>query len=142
MRMLLFTVLLAALASGWAARHLQEARNCVALVAELDRVQVYVWQYEPTPLGRCVRELPSPVEKWIRTRLGDSLLSGPCAISAYHMREDQIPYLLDRLRQFRTLRTVNFGSGHLTEESFDRIRQALPNVEVDVNPSVGVFAGN
>jgi hypothetical protein len=142
MRMLLFVVLLTALASGWAARHFQEARNRVALVAELDRTQVYVWQYEPTPLGRCVRGLPSPVEKWVRTRFGDSLLSGPSAISAYHTREDQIPYLLERLRQFHTLRTVKFGSGQLTEESFDRIRKALPNVEVDVSPSIGMFAGS
>jgi hypothetical protein len=141
-RGLLVAVFLAALPSGWVARHLQEARNRVALVAELDRAQVYVWQYEPTPLGRCVRVLPSPLERWIRTRLGDSLLSGPSAISAYHMQEDQIPFLLERLRQFPTLRTVDFGRGQLTEETLDRIRKALPNVGVEVNPSIGVFAEN
>ncbi|MBI3466747.1 MAG: hypothetical protein HY000_27360 [Planctomycetes bacterium] len=142
MRTLLLAVLLAALGFGWLARHLKESRERVALIADLDKAGIYVWQYEPTPLGRCIRVLPTAAENWIRMHLGDSLLSGPSAISAFHIREDQVPYIVERLSHFPTLRTVNLLHGQLSEETAERIRKALPDAEVAVDQTIGVWAGD
>jgi hypothetical protein len=132
-------MLLAGLISGWFAHELQRARERVAIVAELDRVGVYVYQYEPTNLGHFLRRaLPTPAENWVRTRLGDSLLSGPSAFSSHTLRRGDLPYVLERLGRLSTVRTIRFPAGLLSEEDMGRLRKAMPKAEVEVDTQIGV----
>src|SRR5262245_12045064 len=108
LRTLLAGVLLAALIFGWLASELRRARERGVIVGELDRVGVYVYQYEPTGFGVLLRRaLPRTAENWVRTRFGHSLLSGPSAFSSLTLRRGDVPYVLERLGQFSTVRTIS-----------------------------------
>jgi len=139
LRTLLAGVLLAGLSFGWLANELQWARERVAIVAELDQVGVYVYQYEPTNLGHLLRRaLPTTAENWVRTRFGDSLLSGPSAFSSHTLRRGDVPYVVERLGRLSTVQTIRFPAGLLNEEDVGRFRKAMPKAEVEVDTRIGV----
>jgi hypothetical protein len=142
LRTLLVCVLLAGLIFGWLARELQRVRERVAVVAELDRVGVYVYQYEPTGLGYLLRRaLPTAAETWVRTRFGSSLLSGPSAFSSLTLRRGDLSYVLERLGRLSTVRTIRFPAGLLSEEDVGRFRRAMPKAEVEVDTRIVVAPG-
>ena len=51
LRTLFVVVLVAGLGLGWLDRHLRREREQAALIAELERARIYVYQYEPNSLG-------------------------------------------------------------------------------------------
>jgi hypothetical protein len=136
MRTLLIAISFSCLGFGWLTRQLQKARERESIVAELDRVGVYVYQYEPTKLGRLTRTSRS-FDYWLRTRFGDSLLSTPSAVNAHNIGDDKAEYLLRQLHQFPGLRTVHLGQ--LSEENDARIRAAFPTVEVQTARGFGAL---
>ena len=139
LRTLLAGVLLAGLSFGWLAHELQRARERVAIVAELDQVGVYVYQYEPNNLGHLLRRaLPTRADNWVRTRFGDSLLSGPSAFSSHTLRRADVPYVVERLGRLSTVQTIRFPAGLLNEEDVGRFRKAMPKAEVEVDARIGV----
>ena len=105
----------------------------------IDQVGVYVYQYEPTNLGHLLRRaLPTTAENWVRTRFGDSLLSGPSAFSSHTVRRGDVPYVVDRLGRLSTVQTIRFPAGLLNEEDVGRLRKAMPKAEVEVDTRIGV----
>lgn len=135
MRTLLIVGLLCCLAFGWLARQLQTARERQSIVAQLDQIGVYVYQYEPTALGRLTRTSPS-FDSWIRTTFGDSLLSTASAVSAHRIADHQAEPLIRQLHQLPGLRTLHLGP--VIKETEDRLRTALPGVDVEMVPGFGV----
>ena len=126
LRTLLLAMLVAGVGFGWLGRELQLARNRRAAVVELDRMKVYVYQYEPTLLGRGFRTLPA-FDRFVRTKLGDDLLSSPSAVHAAEVRGEQVSYLIERLKLFPQLRVVHVGS--LSDEDQAILEQEFPQVE-------------
>lgn len=131
LRTLLFTVLVASVGFGWLARELQVARSRRAAVVELDRIQVYVYQYEPTTLGRSFRKWPA-LDRFVRANLGDDLLSSPSAVNATHVRGDQLSYLIERLKLFPQLRLVHVG--FLSDDDRAKLEREVPGVELRATP--------
>ncbi len=140
LRTLLVAVLVAGLGLGWLARHLRGEREQVALIAELNRAGIYAWQYEPNSVGWMTRALPIPAQQWLRHHwLRWTFCYSPSRISAFSITNNQVPYLIERMRRLPYLRSVSFRHGQISAEGEKRIRDALPSVEVEVDPHVGVL---
>jgi hypothetical protein len=129
-----------ALGFGWLARHLRREREQVTLVAELSQAGIYAWQYEPNSVGSAIRVLPTSAQQWLETRwLRWSFCNSPSRISAFSITDDTIPYLLENMSQLPYLRSVSLRHGQISPEAEERIRKAVPGVEVDVDPRIGIF---
>jgi len=131
LRTLLLAMLVAGVGFGWLARELQIARNRRAAVIELDRMKVYVYQYEPTTLGRALRKWPS-FDQLVRRKLGDDLLSSPSAVNAHNLRGEQFSHLIERLKLFPQLRLVHVG--FLSNDDRAMLKREFPQVEFDAVP--------
>lgn len=141
LRTLLVAVLVAALGLGWLAGHLRDEREQVALVAELNRDGIYAWQYEPNSVGRAIRALPTPAQRWLVPRwLRWTFCHSPSRISAFSVADDGVPDLIEKMKRLPYLRSVSLQHGQISAESERRIRDALPGLEVEVDPRVGVFS--
>jgi hypothetical protein len=140
LRTLLIAVLIAALGLGWLAQHLRREREQVAIVAELQQAGIYAWQYDPNSVGWMLRWLPSSAQEWLMPqRLRWTFCYSPSRISAFSVRDDTVPYLIDRMGRLPYLKSVSFGHGQISPESEEQIRRALPNIQIDVHPSIGTF---
>ena len=140
LRTLLVVVLVAGIGLRWLVWHLRKEREQIALVAELNYVGIYAWQYEPNDVGRLLQALPLSAQR----RLMPGLLRwtfcySPSRISAYSITEETVPYLIYRMRHLPYLKSVSLAHGQISSESEKRIRVALPDVEVDVDQRVGSF---
>jgi hypothetical protein len=136
----LVAVLVTGLGLGWLARHLRREREQVALVAELSQAGIYVWQYDPNSVGWVLQRLPTSAQQWLATdRIRWTFCYSPSRISAFSIRDDTVPYLIDRMRRLPYLRSVSFGHGQISPEGEEQIREALPNAVIDVSPAVGTF---
>ena len=94
-------------------------------------MKVYVYQYEPTTLGRSFRKWHD-LERLARATLGDDLLSSPSAVNATHVRGDQLSYLIERLKLFPQLRLVHVG--FLSDDDRAKLEREVPGVELRVAP--------
>jgi hypothetical protein len=140
LRTLLVAVLLVSLGLGWLARHLRRETEQVALIAELNQAGIYAWQYEPNSVGWALRALPLSAQDWLMPRfLRWTFCYSPSRISAFSIRDDAVTYLIDRMRRLSYLRSVSFQHGQISPEGEQRIRKALPSVEVEVDPRIGTF---
>ena len=140
LRTLLVAVLIAALGLGWFAQDVRREREQVALVAELNQAGIYAWQYDPNSVGWMVRRLPSSAQEWLMPgRLRWTFCYSPSRISAFSASDDTVPYLIDRMRRLPYLKSVSFGHGQISPESEEQIRREVPNVQIDVHPSIGTF---
>ena len=140
LRTLLVAVLVAGLSLGWLARHLRREREQVALIAELSQAGIYAWQYEPNSFGWMTGALPISTQRWLVPRwIRWTFCYSPSRISAFSIREDGVTYLIERMRRLPYLRSVSFHHGQISAEGEKRIRDALPSVEVEVDPHVGAF---
>jgi hypothetical protein len=131
LRTLLLAALFASLPMAWIAYQRQLARNRQAAVAELDRLNVLVYQYEPTVLGRTIRPWTS-FDQIVRRRLGDDFVSSPSAVNAAHIDDAQVAYLIERLKLFPELRLVHVG--WLSKESREQLSRECPGVEFRTVP--------
>jgi hypothetical protein len=127
LRTLLILMLGVGCGLGWFAHHLQLARNRERAVAECSAAGVYVYQYEPTAVGKVLRRW-STIDNWVRTNLGDSLLSTPSAVSALHIRRDRVEFLKSRLKLFPSLKSVSLG--YADRETTAAMQEEFPNVEI------------
>jgi hypothetical protein len=140
LKSLLVAVLVTGLGLGWLARHLRREREQVALVAELNQAGIYAWQYDPNSVGWVLQRLPSSAQQWLDSgRIRWTLCYSPSRISAGLVKDDTVPYLIDRMRRLPYLRSVSFGHGQISPGGEERIREALPNVVIDVSTSFGAF---
>jgi hypothetical protein len=134
------TVIVTGLGFGWLARHLRGERDQIALVAELNQAGIYAWQYEPNAVGRVLRVLPISAQQWlVPRRLRWTFCYSPSRISAFTIREDTVPYLIDKMQRLPYLRSVSLRHGQISTEAEERLRKALPRAEIEVDPRVGVF---
>jgi hypothetical protein len=127
LRTLLILMLVISCGLGWFAYHLQLARNRERAIAECSQAEAYVYQYEPTALGRLLRRWPA-LDNWVQTTFGDSLLSTPSAVSAIHIQNDRVEFLKSRLKLFPSLKSVSLG--YADRETAAAIREEFPNVEI------------
>jgi hypothetical protein len=133
-------VIMTGLGFGWLAWHLRGEREQVALVAELNQAGIYAWQYEPNAVGRVLRVLPMSAQQWlVPRRLRWTFCYSPSKISAFTIREDTVPYLIDRMRRLPYLSSVSLHHGQISPEAEGRLRKALPSTEIEVDPRIGVF---
>ena len=140
LRTLLVAVLVVGLGLSSLTRQLRREREQVALVAELDQASIYVWQNEPNSVGCALQALPKSAQDWLQPRgLRWTFCYSPSRISAFSIRDDALPYLIDRMRRLPYLKSVSFQHGQISPEGEERIRKALPSVEVDVDPPIGFF---
>jgi hypothetical protein len=140
LRTLLVAVIVIGLGFGWLDRHLRRERDQVALVAELNQAGIYAFQYEPNTVGRVLRVLPMSAQQWlVPRRLRWTFCYSPSGISAFTIRDDTVPYLIDRMRRLPYLRSVSLQHGQISPEAEQWLRQALPRAEMEVDPHVGVF---
>jgi hypothetical protein len=140
LRTVLVAVLVAGLGLGWLARHLQREREQVALVAELNQVGIYAWQYEPNSVGWALGALPVSAQRWLMPRyLRWTFCYSPSRISAFSISDNDVPNLIDRMRRLPYLKSVSFAHGQVSPEGEERIRKDLPSVEVGVDPNFGTF---
>jgi hypothetical protein len=140
LRTLLLAVLVVGLGLGWLARELRREGEQVALVAELNQAGIYAWQYEPNSVGWMLQTLPIFAQQWLVPRwLRWSFCYSPSRISAFSIADDTVPFLIERMRRLPYLRSVSFQHGQISPEAEERIRKALPVVEVEVDPRIGVF---
>jgi hypothetical protein len=140
LRTLLVAVLVVGLGLGWLARQLRREGEQVALVAELNHAGIYAWQYEPNSVGCMLRALPISAQQWLVPRLLRwSFCYSPSRISAFSVADDTVPYLIERMRRLPYLRSVSFQHGQISAETEETIRKALPVVEVEVDPQIGMF---
>jgi len=127
LRSLLILMLVISFGLGWFAHQLRLARNRQVAIAECDAAGIYVYQYEPTDLGKVLRGWPG-LDNWVRVRLGDSLLSTPSAVSAFEVPGDRVEFLHSRLKLFPSLKTINLGSAD--EETAATMREDFPDVDI------------
>ena len=127
LRALLVLTLLVCCGLGWLGHSLRLARERVQAIAECDQAGIYVYQYEPTPLGRALRRWTA-LDRFVRARFGDSLLSSPSAVSAFSLRGDRVEFLVSRLKLFPALKTLILGN--IDDETRQRIEEELPHVDV------------
>jgi hypothetical protein len=127
LRTLLILMLVISCGLGWFAYHLQLARNRERAVAECSAVGIYVYQYEPTAVGKVLRRWPA-LDNRVRTTFGDNLLSTPSAVSAFHIQKDRVEFLKSRLKQFPSLKSVSLG--YADRETTAAMQEEFPNVEI------------
>jgi hypothetical protein len=140
LRTLLAAILVAGLGLGWLAQHLRKEAEQVALVAELNQTQIYAWQYEANSAGWALESLPTRAHKWLMPRyLRWTFFYSPSRISAFAIRDDTVPYLIDGMRRLPYLKSVSFQHGQISPEGEQQIQKAVPDVEIDVDPRIGFF---
>jgi hypothetical protein len=127
LRTLLVWMLVISCGLGWFAYHLQLARNRERAIAECGAAGIYVYQYEPTAVGKVLRRWPA-LDNWVRTTFGDSLLSTPSAVSAFHLQRDRVEFLKSRLKLFPSLKSVILG--YVDREIVAEMQEEFPGVEV------------
>ena len=127
LRTLLILTLVNSCGLGWFAHHLRLARNRQVAIAECDEAGIYVYQYEPTALGKVLRRWPG-LDTWARTRFGDSLLSSPSAVSALTIPKDRVEFLGSRLKLFPALKAVSLGDAD--QETVAALREEFPHVDI------------
>jgi len=129
LRTLLAAMLVASCGLGWLGNELRIARNRERAIAECDRVEVYVYQYQPTALGKTLRCWPA-LDGWVRAHLGDSLLSHPLKVSTVTIREDQLPFLVPRLKLFPSLQTIRII--YADDKTVAKLQETFPTVDVQL----------
>jgi hypothetical protein len=140
LRTLLVAVLVVGLGLSWLTRQLRREREQVALVAELNQASIYAWQYEPNSVGWMLGALPISAQQWLIPRwLRWSFCYSPSRISAFSIADNTVTYLIERMRRLPHLRSVSFMHGQISPESEETIRKALPIVDVEVDPRIGIF---
>lgn len=127
LRTLLILMLVISCGLGWFAYHLELARNRERAVAECGAAGIYVYQYEPTAVGRVLRRWPA-LDNWVRTTFGDSLLSTPSAVSAFHLQRHRVEFLKSRLKLFPSLKSVSLGSAD--RETTAAMQDEFPDVDI------------
>ena len=127
LRTLLIWMLVISCGLGWFAYHLQLARNRERAVTECSAAGIYVYQYEPTAVGKVLRRWPA-LDKWVQTTFGDSLLSTPSAVSAIHIQKDRVDFLTSRLKLFPSLQSVSLGDAD--SETAGALREEFPDIDI------------
>jgi hypothetical protein len=125
---------------AWLARHFRREKEQVDLVAELNQAEIYAWQYEPNSAEWALQALPLSAQEWLVPRYFRwKFIYSPSRISVLFIRDDAVSYLIDKLRRLPYLTSVSFRHGQISPESEEKIRKALPSVEIDIDPRIGLF---
>ena len=88
---------------------------------------IYVYQYEPTAAGKVLRRWPA-LDQWVQATFGDSLLSTPSAVSAFHIQKDRVEFLKSRLKQFPSLKSVSLG--YADRDTLAVMQEEFPDVDI------------
>ena len=132
LRSLIAAVALLGVAFGSIAREHRRAEQRVALVSELVPLGVRPLLEEPTGLGLFVRKvLPNRAcETWIGERIGAGWFSRPTVFVCVSLGDEQVPFVVERLRRLGTVREVQLQGEQLTERGASELRSGLPGVGV------------
>jgi hypothetical protein len=135
---LLVTVLLAGLVLGWVMREYRQAERRTALVAELSGVGVLTLLDEPTGLAQLVKGAFPKYERLLRKRIGVGWFERPTAFVCARLKDEHVPFALERLRRLGTVRAVHTEGPGLTEHGVSELQSGLPGVEVvpSANPAL------
>lgn len=127
--MLAFVVLFAFLFGG-IAREERRVRQEARLLADLTVVGVRVDLQEPTTLLLWVSKHMPRWESSLVNGVGKGWLSYPTTFTCTNIRDEQVPYIAERLQRVGTVRELVYTLGPLTEEGAARLRSGLPGVIV------------
>ena len=148
LRSLLIVVLAAALGLAWFARQLRRESEQWALIAQLSQVGIYPVEYEPNSAGFALQAMPVSAQQWLTPSvLKWTFFHCPSRLSAFSalrkkrtsVGDDDVPDLINMLRRFPYLKSVSFQHGQVSLKAQERIRKALPGVEVDVDANLDAF---
>ena len=95
-------------------------------------------------MGWILQALPSSDKEWIVNRSFHwTFFSSPARIAAISLKEDKIPYLIERMGRLPYLKSISFKDGQISPDAERRIRTALPSVELEFDTlSAGPFPIN
>jgi len=124
-------------------QHKLRAKRQKEAVAELSKLTIYVWQYEPNHLGKLNRRLPAPIRDGFRKALGGDVFSGPSAISINKpLSNEKFQNVLERLKSFPLLKKISYLGGMLRPEQIAKLKSDLPKVKIEPNPNFGYIGNN
>ena len=127
---LLATVLALTLVFGWVGCENRRAQQQPILVADLVGVGVQPQLEEPTSLGLLIKKRIPDQERWVSERIGEGWLSRPTVFLCTKLKDEQVPYAIERWQRLGTVREIHYQSPNLTAQGIDRIRGGLPGVGV------------
>src|SRR5689334_20418289 len=138
LRFLMVMVLFAALILAWIARESRRAELRAALVAELARVGVAPLLEEPTGFGQLVRKFLPTYERRLGERIGRGWFDRPTVFVCRGLEDQQVPFVVERLRRLGTVREVHTQSTRLTSRGVSGLRSGLPGVNIvpSANPAL------
>ncbi len=132
-RLLLFVITLAALGFGWFAHEHGQAQRQTILIDELARSGMISRLDEMTTLSQIVKKFSPSREAWLRGKIGDGWFDHPSIFMTFKLHDDQVPQVVERLRELGTVQEVHYGGDRLTEAGISRLRDGLPGVNVVPN---------
>ncbi len=138
LRFLLVTVCLAGLILGWVTREHRQAIRRTSLVAELSAVSVVPILEEPTGFGQLVKKVLPKYERPITARIGRGWFDRPTVFVCRQLVDDQVPFVVERLKLLGTVREIHTQSPKLSERGISGLRSGLPGVDVvsSANPAL------
>jgi hypothetical protein len=135
MRGLLAAIVLIALGLGWLAYEHRRAERRTILVAELARSGTLSRLDEPTVVGQVVKKFWPRREAWMRDRIGGGWFDHPSIFVCFNLHDEQVPGIVQRLRELGTVKEVHYHGDQLTEAGISGLRAGLPEVNVVPNAS-------
>jgi len=141
---LMATVLAFTLVFGWIGCENRRAQQQPILVADLVGVGVQPELEEPTSLGLFIRRRIPDQEAWVRERIGEGWLSRPTVFLCTKLKDEQVPFAIERWKRLGTVREVHYQSPNLTKRGIDKIRGSLRGVGVvpRANPALQRYYNN
>jgi len=132
-RGLLAAILLVALGLGWFAHEHRRTQRQTILIGELARSGMISRLDEMTTLSQFVKKFCPSREAWLRDKIGDGWFDHLSIFMTFKFNDDQVPQVVERLRELGTVQEVHYGGGWLTEAGISRLRDGLPGVNVVPN---------
>ena len=138
LKFLLATVCLAALVLAWFTREYRQAQRRTALVAELSSVGVISILDEPTGLDMIVMRFSPKYERALRDRIGMGWLYRPTVFLCARLKDEQVPFAVERLTRLGTVREIHTNGTNLTATGVSDLQSGLPDVNIvpAANPSL------
>jgi hypothetical protein len=85
----------------------------------------------PTVSGLAIRKFfPGAGEAWIRERLGAGWFEYPAGFTSWHLRDDQVPRVVQRLIQLDTVQEIHLTNTPLSDRGVAAIQHGLPDATI------------
>jgi frataxin-like iron-binding protein CyaY len=132
-RRLLAAIILVAMALGWLAHTHRQAERRTVLMSELAHSGVLARLTEPTHLSLIVKKFWPNREAWLRGKIGGGWFDHPSIFVTSNLGDEQLPGVIERLRELGTVQEVHYGS--LSDEGISQLTAGLAGVNVVPNAS-------